>query len=289
MLDIGCDICEDGQKTPYISVNNHIIVRCNKCGLLYVDPQPTDEQVFSHYKDDRHWGGEGQMQTEKGSRLLYSQILSYIPPHSEVLDIGSSHGVMLDILKKSGHIPVGIELNEKAALFSLKQGYEVYQQPIGNYLQDDRFDSVVMANVVEHLNSPLNTLRQVWRVLKPGGSLLLATPNIGSVLPIINLYKVINKSGNLSSSFIANIGQICPPNHLYFFTPTSLVFLMKKAGFTNCHLMNAKPIINMSLLRTVTKFFTFSISQILYALTNGRLVNSYSILGFGTKNATHVG
>jgi SAM-dependent methyltransferase len=89
-------------------------------------------------------------------------------------------------------------------------------------LVDDQFDCIVFGDVLEHLNNPLEVLRQVRPMLKPGGCVLCSVPNVQhhSVL-----------AGLLSGDFQYQDSGLLDKTHLRFFTYASFIKLLLNAGF----------------------------------------------------------
>jgi SAM-dependent methyltransferase len=67
-----------------------------------------------------------------------------------------------------------------------------------------------MGDVVEHLRDPLSVLRTVAAILKPGGIVIISTPNV--------------------ASFAGRVLQIKPEEHLYYFSPGTMTMLLEKTG-----------------------------------------------------------
>jgi SAM-dependent methyltransferase len=86
------------------------------------------------------------------------------------------------------------------------------------HFPDHHFDVVLAASVFEHLQEPKKDLAQIRRILKPGGLLYVGVPNYRT-LPIM-----FGKD-----DFFLNQ----PPQHVNYFTPTTLRVLLKDAGFRN--------------------------------------------------------
>jgi len=86
---------------------------------------------------------------------------------------------------------------------------------------DEYFDLVTMIHVIEHLDSPYNVLKEIHRILKPGGKLIILTPNLNSLVRY--LLKVMKKEHEWYG--------FMDITHKYLFTPASLKFLVERAGF----------------------------------------------------------
>jgi SAM-dependent methyltransferase len=83
-------------------------------------------------------------------------------------------------------------------------------------LRDETYDAVTMSHVIEHLHDPVSALQEVRRILKPGGTLWIVTPNVESI-------------GH--RRFGVNWRGLEPPRHLVLFSGASLAEALDRAGF----------------------------------------------------------
>jgi SAM-dependent methyltransferase len=279
-----CDICGTTGSDPLFTVSNYDIVQCVRCGLLYVTPLPVRDEIVARYKADPHWGGNPQRRAEAGSRFLYAQVLRLLPRAGEVLDIGCSFGAFLDRLRQAGHMPSGIELSAAAAAAARSRGFTVCEEPVGDVrLETGRFSAVTMLNVIEHLDAPLKACHRILQSLRPGGVLVLVTPNTAFALPFLRAYASLSGSKDLSSGLPLRISQLHPPNHLYFYTAPTIRNLLLRAGFVSCRVRNALPILNPSWFRTLAKWVVWGAAEIGYHTTRGHWLGGHSLLAWGYK------
>lgn len=96
-----------------------------------------------------------------------------------VLDVGCGTGRYTVHTKNTGNRVVGIELVHSAAMGALRRGLDVavVDSEAAFPFADATFDRVQCIEVIEHLMDPVTTLREINRVLKPGGELFISTPN----------------------------------------------------------------------------------------------------------------
>jgi 2-polyprenyl-3-methyl-5-hydroxy-6-metoxy-1,4-benzoquinol methylase len=182
------------------------IVKCDDCGLVYLNPRPAKKFVNDYYPDayePYNIDSDGFYQKlfrsflnsyykEKGSVIDWFKGLLckyfYNPPpktyKGRILDIGCANGLFLHSLEKQGWDVYGIEMSsknvqfakEKLGLQNIKCGMiEDAEYP------DCFFDVVSMNHVIEHLFEPKKTLLEVRRILKKGGLVIITTPNIDSI------------------------------------------------------------------------------------------------------------
>lgn len=106
--------------------------------------------------------------------------LSYLPsPPRKILDVGCGSGLLTQLLMGRGYDTIGIDISEKAIEKCREKGLLSYQQDLSEELlfEDEVFDCVLMSEVIEHLVDPYFALREIHRVLKKKGILVITTPN----------------------------------------------------------------------------------------------------------------
>lgn len=116
-------------------------------------------------------------------RHRFQKLLAVLPPPpARVLEIGTTPGTFTEILRRAGYDVAGVDLfpDQRAELWR-RLGVEVRfcnidEQPLP--FETAGFDAVVLSEVIEHLvSAPLPALREMARVLRPGGRLIITTPN----------------------------------------------------------------------------------------------------------------
>ncbi len=159
----------------------------------------------------------------------------YLPvPGARVLDIGAGIGSFLLRLREAGAMGEGIEPSRlrrrfAAEKFGLDQHGEVIESDCWRGRADE-FDALTLWEVIEHVNDPLATVRAAWRLLRPGGLLLLETHSRN--LPSYRLSQLLYRlSGGRISLFLRNFYAPIPFGHKQIFTPGQLAGLLAGNGF----------------------------------------------------------
>ncbi|MFQ5648500.1 MAG: class I SAM-dependent methyltransferase [bacterium] len=143
----------------------------------------------------------------------------FLPAHAggRLLDIGSGSGRRLRLMQALGWQVQGIEVDPAAVARSRAAGLEVSAGRLGEQnFADEVFDAITMSHVIEHMHDPARVLRTCFRILKPGGLLVLATPNIESWAH--RLY---------GQDWV----HLDPPRHLFLFSSRTLVEMARQSGF----------------------------------------------------------
>ncbi len=193
---LGCGASTAGAR-PVHRRRDDTLVRCRQCGLLFANPQYTNDELEGLYRDlyydeAKNFATDFRERDRAFAMPLYRAVvrdlIARYPRLREkgrrVLDFGSGVGFFLDACREKGMEPLGVEFSEVAARYAKeKLGIEVQTDPeraISRF-SDGQFDLITAWQVVEHLRRPRETLRELVRILAPGGTLAIAVPNLGSI------------------------------------------------------------------------------------------------------------
>ena len=129
-------------------------------------------ELQTHELEDRHWW-------YRGRRRIIDVLMRRLelPPGVEILDAGCGSGRNMVELARAGTV-TGIEISDASVARARERGIgEVVQCSITEVpLADDRFDLAVCLDVIEHIEDDLGALRELLRVVRPGGTLLVTVP-----------------------------------------------------------------------------------------------------------------
>jgi SAM-dependent methyltransferase len=133
-----------------------------------------------------------------------------------LLEIGCGAGNQLAALRQAGWDAHGVDFDPAAVATARGRGLQVDQGDVRDlHYPDASFDAVAMAHVIEHVANPVGLLTEIARLLKPGGRLVLITPNARSL-------------GHLY--FKRFWRGLEPPRHLVVFTPRALRRAVERGG-----------------------------------------------------------
>lgn len=212
------------------------------CGCIWLDPMPLKSEIFKAYQTyyTHQTSAEKPVyylpQYNKLQKLMIKVLhrcLNFmeLPKKREtfwlhgltektggkLLEIGCGDGSRLLALKDHGWIVEGQEIDPKAAENCRSKGLFVHAGKIDELgLSPDSFDVILMSHVLEHLHRPVEFLAECRKLLKPGGKLVLSTPNI-------------NSFGNMI--YRRNWLPLDPPRHLILYNRKSLANVLRAAGF----------------------------------------------------------
>jgi len=138
-------------------------------------------------------------------------------PGGRLLDVGCGSGAWLTAMHARGWSAEGVELDRDAVDVARAAGLDVRHGDLEQqHYPTGSFDAVTLCHVIEHLPGPQSTIAECLRVLSPGGTLVIATPNSASLS-----HRLYGKDWR----------GLEPPRHLSMFSMQSLNRVLLNAGF----------------------------------------------------------
>lgn len=189
-----CSICLKGIDQFIIrrataQGNFYSIFFCELCNIGKTFPQPSDDELKRLY-------GAGIYRSDGGKRFNFlieefvskfrsrrkNRIKKY-KSNGAILDVGCGRGTFLEIMKRDGWEVTGTEFDQDvAATISERYSIPVLQGDLNDlHLPESSFDVILLTHVLEHVRSPLQTIRECHRLLKKNGLLVVSCPNIQSL------------------------------------------------------------------------------------------------------------
>jgi SAM-dependent methyltransferase len=193
MEHVKCNCCGNQNTSVLyggykIKDNKINLVKCNHCGLIYINPQPSKDEILSYYTQDYYgisnmrFKGIIEKFVHIKREIRAKRIKKYVKS-GKILDIGCGRGIFLNEMRKKGYETYGTEISEIGAKY-VKEVLKlnVFIGPIEEIkFPDNSFDIITIYHVLEHLPNPSRTLKEIQRILKPGGLLVVSVPNIQSL------------------------------------------------------------------------------------------------------------
>lgn len=224
-----CNYCKVDDATvvfgPGVAQINQI-VQCNRCGLMYSNPRTKepDHVMFSSVDPNfnplspDNWRVLKERLQVKDYHKTRKLLNSLSPQRGRLLEVGCGLGYLLALFRQDGWDVLGVEPYYQACRYAREVlGIEVKNAILETAeLPDEAFDVVLLNHVIEHVEDPLATLREVNRVLKPGGHFVIETPRYDTLS-----FRVLGRRER----------SINCSGHIYFFTTQTLKNLYQAAGF----------------------------------------------------------
>ena len=155
-----------------------------------------------HEKYHRKTRPQDKIITEKNFtyRIILPVINRYIKDKKKILDIGCGAGTLDFYLANKGHDVTGIDISDKAIESCIQtaknlelKNVKFKQVDFPKETINDKFDFIIFSEVIEHLEDDQLALKQIYKLLKGGGILILTTPSINAPLHKWGLTKEFDK------------------------------------------------------------------------------------------------
>jgi SAM-dependent methyltransferase len=243
-----CALCHASGQNVYVKLVDRLhdvsgqwdYALCGECELLWLRNRPRSEHVatlyssyYSHKTPERPaLSTAPSIQRSIKRNVVQLGLVDILdaPTYwrelwygdqgkARFLDVGCGNGEFAGILQSAGWEVAGVEPDEAAAAIpSQYLGVAVhvgYLDTVG--FDDGEFDLIRLSHVLEHLDDPVQALARCYRLLRPGGRLLISTPNLNSL--------------GHQHRFADNWLHLDPPRHFFLFSPRSLEQAARAAGF----------------------------------------------------------
>lgn len=160
----------------------------------------------------------------------FEKIKDLLPPlrgDEVILDIGCGFGSVSDELIKRGHKVYAVEINKEAISVLKQKGFIVYEKDINKPLDiEEKFDIVLLLDVLEHVFDPLSLLDEAKRVTKESGYIIVTVPlyfDILDRLKILFTGSVISLDNLCYGKDLYNMFRSYNYDHIRFFRPKDVI------------------------------------------------------------------
>ncbi len=219
-IKLKCPVCENssGFRTAY-QFSSFKLMDCQDCGFRFIPPSDhLPEDYYERYKDESAAieVAKANVDLKLGMNLDRYRWISSIKPSGRLLDVGAGWGHFVAAGRQTAFQAEGIEPSACNADFARNHlGVPVAHGSFLEMTAVDAFDVVTMWDVLEHINEPFTFVQQAYRVLRPGGIVVIKVPDVSSVI------------ARFSGKFWHNISH----EHVNLFGKHTLPLLLERCGF----------------------------------------------------------
>jgi 2-polyprenyl-3-methyl-5-hydroxy-6-metoxy-1,4-benzoquinol methylase len=246
-----CILCKGGGTILYRDLEDALfgvpgiwnLKKCvnPQCGLIWLDPAPKKEELSKAYLN-YHTHLSSGFNLNKILLSMAKRVITLVelPFHflsgiyrerchakymfletlspGRLLDVGCGGGRFLHRMMKKGWNVNGVDKDPDAVVrVTTKYNIPVKTGTLQEaHFPDTYFDAITLSHMIEHEDQPLMLMKEINRLLKPGGTLVLVTPNTDSLAHL---------------RFGKYWRGLEPPRHLFLYSPRSLSRLMEKSEF----------------------------------------------------------
>jgi 2-polyprenyl-3-methyl-5-hydroxy-6-metoxy-1,4-benzoquinol methylase len=218
-----CLACDEEAEHLFLwNKDNSSVFRCMECNLGSATKGNFDPGVFyvgNYFNGKIREGYADYLGSEPVLRGEFRRIVDFVRqvvPSGTLIEIGAAYGFFL--LEAKDHYQVhGVEIADEAAEFARARGLDVRTGGLTRSILEEigPIDVAVMLDVIEHLEDPKAALELCGEFLRPGGAVILTTPDFDSALA-----RITGKSWR----------NMTPPQHLWYFTRDSITRMAAAAG-----------------------------------------------------------
>lgn len=196
--------------------------RCDNCGFVFLYPRMTPEMekefYENKYRSEYHTQHPEELwQTSiPEAKKRVARFTSLFSKDTHLLEIGCASGYFLFEIKDYVKSVIGVELTKEYVEYAKSKGLNVKESL--DEVPDNSYDLIVMFHILEHIDDPINFLKEVKKKLSQNGKLIIEVPNVDDIL--VSVYKIKNHL-----DFYWEIA------HNYYFSKTTLGKVMEIAGY----------------------------------------------------------
>jgi 2-polyprenyl-3-methyl-5-hydroxy-6-metoxy-1,4-benzoquinol methylase len=226
---IPCILCGSASFKPSLQCEGFSYVRCAKCGLVQMNPQPELNGIKRRYGESH---GQDYLAYELANEKAFLDLALLALKDSgfeeieksllaknkaRVLDVGCATGSLLATLCQRGWETVGVEISGPQAEYGrLNRNLDLRNGSLEEiHFPDGYFNVAIASHLIEHLNDPASFVLEVCRILASGGYFFVTTPNISG----------------MQARLFGSRWRSAIFDHLYLFSVKTLTRLLAEKGF----------------------------------------------------------
>ena len=264
-----CNLCQQDDTIVLLTDQNHFqVVKCRRCGFVYVDPRPREEYLREFYESYFVMEAEAVDSWRKEMLPVFREARDIVESEcggGRLLDIGCSFGFFIKLMAENSWHVFGVEPSRKAVEYArtkLRLGNITHGMLEDGCYPKGYFDAVTMFYVLEHVQDPRRVLAIVHDILKANGLLIIRVPHAE---PFIPLARTLGKHDYFQA-----------PMHLNDFSPKTMTEFLSQTGFRDVKVLIGKPRSCSALGEKVVAWLAASVAQLISKASQGALLFPYS-------------
>src|SRR5215204_5964512 len=222
---VACPVCDREPLEFAVDYQGFHLCKCPGCGLQFQNPRLSFEELAEKVYTEDYCPGHEESANDAAYSRQISNFEKLIGMKGRVLDVDCGNGSFLKFAEQRGWKIFGADIRlspETAGLTCPLWEGRLTDIDFGGA----KFDVIRFNHVIEHLQNPLIELARCRDLLNPGGLVFVGVPNLSGVSPQIKNFQ--SKLGLKKKRW----RHYAALHHLYFFTPSTLISMIEKAGFT---------------------------------------------------------
>ena len=217
-----CAVCGKSSETELFHKNSFRIVKCNECGLVYVNPRLSKQDVSDLYNWNLISPLQYYRENQEGDYITFQERVKEIErlygKKGTMLDIGCNIGTFLKAAKELGWDCYGVDINKEVEEECRKIGMKFFSAPLEEIkFKEEFFDVIIMNDLIEHMHDPRELLNHAYALLKKEGLIFIVTPDVGSITA-----HLLSKKWH----------HLKPNEHLIYFSKATIKRLLEECRFT---------------------------------------------------------
>lgn len=240
---LSCPLCENPHVASLLVVTGLHLYQCGSCGHRFADVASlTVPQVETTYMTEAYGGFREDTIFQQIVRAELETTFASLAPGIGrcILDVGCGNGAFLAEAAQCGYEAMGVDISPAAVQMCRARGLAAQA---GDFLRldlDSAWDFVTMWDVIEHLPHPPAFVQRACELLKPGGYLIVKTPEVKALT-----FRLVAAAPRLKEVLL----QV--PGHIQFFTPDSLRRLLDTSGFGSLQWLPSRSMRGQRPIRTL--------------------------------------
>jgi len=280
-----CAICGPHVRTDekvYYSLPECDVMRCPRCGLLYVDTEFESEKglgIAEGY-ETIYLPAEDRLLARSRKQIEHIEGLRQLK--GRILDVGCGVGYFLRVARSRGWNTAGLDLDKCAVDIARSHGLDVQWETMCSARLADSFDVVTLFNVIEHVSDPRKALESAYGALDAGGLLVLETPTDDCAIgPVARLLYTLS-----GTRFIAPVRYLFGPGgggeHVFRFSRKTIGLLLAETGFRVEQILPA-PNTGVGFQLKQRNFGRSHLTRLANAILIGGVMGIANLVGLRTK------